>query len=120
MEYFTQFVRILGVTLAGEILHLVLPLPIPASVYGLALMLAALLTGVLKLEQVEGAAGFLVQVMPVTFIPAVGGIVGLFDQAKSFLVALVLIPVLSLFAVLGVTGRVTQAVIRREARRNVK
>ena len=73
MEYFTQFVRILGVTLAGEILHLVLPLPIPASVYGLALMLAALLTGVLKLEQVEGAAGFLVQVMPVTFIPAVGG-----------------------------------------------
>ena len=83
-------------------------------------VLVYVLTGVLKLEQVEGAAGFLVQVMPVTFIPAVGGIVGLFDQAKSFLVALVLIPVLSFFAVLGVTGRVTQAVIRREARRNVK
>ncbi len=32
---------------------MLIPLPVPASVYGLVLMLAALITGVLKLGQVR-------------------------------------------------------------------
>ena len=43
----------------GEFFRMVIPLPVPASVYGLVLLLAALLTGVIKLDQVEGAADFL-------------------------------------------------------------
>ena len=58
----------------GEFFRMVIPLPVPASVYGLVLLLAALLTGVIKLDQVEGAADFLIEIMPVMFIPAAVGL----------------------------------------------
>ena len=38
MKYLTQFLRILAFTLAGELLQRLVPLPIPASVYGLVLL----------------------------------------------------------------------------------
>ena len=47
-----------------------LPLPVPASVYGLVLMLAALMTGIIKVGQVEETADFLIEIMPVMFVPA--------------------------------------------------
>ena len=42
MKYFRQFFIILAISFVGEILHMVLPLPVPASIYGLVLMLLAL------------------------------------------------------------------------------
>ena len=60
----------LGVCLLGEVLRYVLPLPVPASVYGLVLMLVFLLTGLVKLDQVENAADFLIGIMSPMFIPA--------------------------------------------------
>ena len=53
MKYLKQFMVILAFSFLGEVLHQVLPLPIPASVYGLVFMLAALMTGELKLHQVK-------------------------------------------------------------------
>lgn len=61
MKYLRQFCIILLVSALGEGLHILLPLPVPASVYGLVLMLGALASGILKLEQVEEAADFLVE-----------------------------------------------------------
>ena len=57
MKYLKQFAIILAVCLVGEGLKALLPLPIPASIYGLVLMLAALMSGLLKLEQVEKRQG---------------------------------------------------------------
>ena len=45
MKYLKQFAIILAVCLVGEVLKGLLPLPIPASVYGLVLMLLALMCG---------------------------------------------------------------------------
>ena len=70
MKFLKQFLWILLISFLGEALRALIPLPIPASVYGLVLMLAALITGVLKVEQVRGAAEFLIEIMPVMFIPA--------------------------------------------------
>ena len=42
MKLVFEFARIAAFCFAGEVCHLVLPLPIPASVYGLMLLLAAL------------------------------------------------------------------------------
>ena len=53
MKYLRQFCIILLFSFLGEGLHIVLPLPVPASVYGLVLMLAALQTGILKTHQVK-------------------------------------------------------------------
>ena len=59
MKYVRQIGIIWGMTLAGELLNLLLPLPVPAGVYGLFLLLAALLTGAVKLESVEKPEIFL-------------------------------------------------------------
>lgn len=73
MKYFRQFVIIMFVTCIGEVLHYLLPLPIPASIYGLAVMLVLLMTRAVKLENVGRAADLLVELMPLMFIPAGGG-----------------------------------------------
>jgi holin-like protein len=63
MKYLRQFCIILFVSFLGEMLHIVIPLPVPASVYGLVLMLLALCTGILKQEQVGAAADFLIEII---------------------------------------------------------
>ena len=113
MKHVQQFSIILLISVIGELLKTFLPLPVPASVYGLIIMLVALLTGILKLDQVKGAADFLVEIMPVMFIPAGVGLMSSWDVLQPILVSVSVITVVALLAVMVVSGRVSQAVIRR-------
>jgi len=120
MRYLKQFCIILFVSFLGELLHAVIPLPIPASVYGLTLMLAALCAGILKPDQIKETAGFLIEIMPVMFIPAA---VGLLDSRASLMpiwVPVILITILSTVIVMAVTGRVTQWMIQKEKKNGEK
>ena len=63
MKYLSQFCIILGFTFAGEALQRLIPLPIPASVWGLALLFAALCTGIVKPAQVKEVSAFLISIM---------------------------------------------------------
>ena len=47
MKYLKQFLIILSISLVGELLKYLLPLPIPASIYGMVILFVALLTGCL-------------------------------------------------------------------------
>ena len=51
MKLIFEFARIAAFCFAGEVCHLVLPLPIPASVYGLMLLLAALYVPPLRIPK---------------------------------------------------------------------
>ena len=113
-KYLFQFARILAFCFLGEILHAVLPLPIPASIYGLVLMLALLMTGALKLDTVEDAGKFMIEIMPVMFIPAGVGLMESWGELKAVLVPVLVITLVSTIVVMIVSGRVTQAVIRLE------
>lgn len=108
MKYIFQFARITAFCLAGEVLAAVLPLPIPASVYGLLLMVAALKTGLLKLEQVRETGLFLTGIFPLLFVPAATGVMELGSQLINLLLPAVLaiVPVTAL--VMAVTGMVAQ------------
>lgn len=108
VKYIFQFARITAFCLAGEILAVVLPLPIPASVYGLLLMVAALKTGLLKLEQVRETGLFLTGIFPLLFVPAAAGVMELGSQLIDLLLPAVLaiVPVTAL--VMAVTGMVAQ------------
>lgn len=114
MKYIKQFSIIMGVAFLGELLKLLLPLPIPASIYGLILIFLALCSGVIRLEQVEKTADFLVEIMPLMFIPAGVGLMKewkvLSEIAVPFLVTIVVTTVL----VMAVTGKVTQWMMRRK------
>lgn len=114
MKYLKQFCIILLISFLGELLHFLIPLPIPASVYGLVLMLAALCTGVLKLAQVRETAGFLIEIMPVMFIPAAVGLLDSWSALQPIWFPVVVITILTTVIVMAVTGRVTQHMIRTE------
>lgn len=85
----------MAVSFVGEILHAVLPLPIPASIYGLVLMLALLMTGALKLDAVEDAGKFMIEIMPVMFIPAGVGLMESWGELKAVLVPVLVITLVS-------------------------
>ena len=114
MNYLKQFAVILGVCLLGEGLRWLLPLPIPASIYGLALMLLLLVSRLVKLEQVETAADFLIQIMTPMFIPAAVGLMDQFQSLRAILLPFLVINLVGLVVTFAVTGRVTQFFLRRE------
>ena len=95
MKYLKQFMVILAFSFLGEVLHQVLPLPIPASVYGLVFMLAALMTGVLKLHQVKETSAFLIEIMPVMFIPAAAGLIDSWGILQPVIISLGIITVVT-------------------------
>ena len=117
MKYLKQFGMILFISFLGEILRAVIPLPIPASIYGLVLMLTALLTGILPLEKVRDTGKFLIEIMPLMFIPAAVGLLDSWSALRPILQSVAVITVVTTVAVMGVSGRVTQFVIRRDRRK---
>lgn len=113
MKYLRQFGIILGVTCAGEIMKYFIPLSIPGSIYGLILMFLLLLMRVIKVEHVKETGEFLIEIMPLMFIPAGVGLVTSWNQLQSFLVPLLVITVVSTFVVMIVTGKVTDFLISK-------
>ena len=116
MRFIKQLLIILGVTFAGEALHFLLPLPVPASIYGLVLMLLCLCFKVFPLRAVEETGDFLIDLMRALFIPATVGVMAAWDVLQPVLLQVALITFLSLFVVMAVSGRVTQWALRQEAK----
>ena len=115
MRYLGQFSIILLFSLAGEALHALLPLPVPASIYGIVLLLACLMAGVVRVDAIREVSSFLIEIMPVMVIPAAVGLMESFGLLLPSLGAYLAIMAVSTFAVMAVAGRVTQAVIRRQS-----
>ncbi len=112
MKYIKQFMIILAVSFAGELLHMAIPAPIPASIYGLVLMFLLLFTGILKVEAVKEASAFLIEIMPLVFIPAAVGLVNSWDLISGKWYMYVTVLVATTVFVMAVSGLVTQLVIR--------
>ena len=101
------------ISFLGEILNRVIPLPVPASIYGIILMFLCLVTHIIKVEQVKEASAFLIEIMPLVFIPAAVGLVDSWGLISSRWYVYVVVLVVTTVVVMTVSGLVTQAVIRR-------
>lgn len=112
MKYVKQFTIILFISFLGEVIHRLVPLPVPASIYGLIIMLAALKSGIVKTASVYEAGRFLIDAMPLTFIPAAAGLINVWSELKPALLPFSVITIVSTVAVMAVSGRVTQAILR--------
>lgn len=119
MRYVRQFLLILAISFIGELLKYVLPLPIPASIYGMAILFAGLMTGLIKLEAVKDTGKFLIEIMPLMFIPAGVGLMVSWGRLKPVLVPVCVVTVVTIITVMAVTGRVSQFVIRRDRKRRI-
>ena len=114
MKYMKQFAIIALITFLGEILNLLLPLPVPASIYGMVLLFVCLMTGIIKLSQIEETADLLLTVMPIFFISPTVSIMSSVGLMKDDLLGVILTCVISTIVVMAVTGWVAQAIIRKE------
>ena len=113
MKYLSQFVIIMGFTLLGEALQRLIPLPIPASVYGLALLFLALCLKIVKVNQVKETGGFLTSILPILFVSPAVGIVEDWGLVADRLVPILLLLVGSTIVTFGISGRITQAVLKK-------
>ena len=120
MKYFKQFGIIAGVSFAGEFLYALLPFPIPASVYGLVLMVLLLVTHVVKLEMVEETADFFISMMGIFFVPSSVGLMNSMDIVKDSVVQLLFMCVISTIVVMIVTGLVAQFIMKVTGKKEEK
>lgn len=113
MKYLEQFLIILLISLIGEILKYIIPLPVPASIYGMVILFICLMTGLIKLEHVKEVGKFLIEIMPVMFIPAGVGLFTSWGVLKPMLLPVCVITVVTLVTVMVATGRLSQRIIRK-------
>ncbi len=118
MKYIVQFEIIIAISLIGELLNRAIPLPVPASIYGMAILFTALCTGIIKLSAVKEVGMFLVSIMPMMFIPASVGLIESWGVMQNFLTAIIVISLLSTLFVVVVTGHVTQFIMKHKGKEN--
>ena len=117
MKWIRQFMILLAVTLSGEILRALIPFAIPAGIYGLVILFLCLCFGVIKLDQVEGAADFLIEIMPLCFIPAGVGLMTRWAQLQSLLLPVLISLFVVTVLVMVATGFAPQYLVRRKEKK---
>ena len=118
MNYVKQFCIILAFSFTGEVLNRLIPLPVPASIYGLVLLFLALEFKILKVEHIKEVSKFLLGIMSIFFVPSSVGFINALPLMKKYGIQFALIGIVSTFIVFGVTGRITQQLMKIRNRKN--
>lgn len=118
MKYVKQFLLILFISFIGEIFNKLIPLPIPASIYGMMILFFGLLIGIIKLENVKEVGSFLIEIMPIIFIPAGVGLMTSWVTLKKILIPVLIITALTNVTVMLATGHISQMIIRKSGNDN--
>ncbi len=111
MKFVKQFTIIAFISLIGEVLNHLIPLPIPASIYGVVIMFICLETKIIPLEAVRDVGKFLVSLMQIMFIPATVGLIDTWDVFAPNWLAYTVIIIVTTFVVMFISGKVTDIVI---------
>lgn len=114
MKKIQEFLIILLISFIGEMLSILIPLPVPGSVYGLVLMLLALIFKIIKIDQVRSTSKFLIEIMPIMFIPAGVGLMISFETLKPILLEVVVITIITTILVMGVSGAIAQLIVSKK------
>ena len=114
MKYVKQFFIILLISFVGELVKYLIPLPIPASIYGMVILFLGLMSGLIRLDDVKDVGKFLIEIMPLMFIPAGVGLIESWGTLKPVLLPVCVITVVAIVTVMVATGKLSQWMIRRE------
>lgn len=117
MDILRQFGIILALAFVGEILHALLPLPIPASIYGILLLFVMLRFKVLHVVQIRETVTFLIETMPIMFVPAAAGLLNAWGIIKPKLIPYLIIIVVGMVVVMVVSGLTTQFIINHQKKK---
>ena len=114
MNHLRQFGLVLLFSLLGELCRFLIPFPIPASIYGMVLLFAAMSLKIVKSAQVRDAGGFLTSVLPVLFVAPAVNLIDCWDQMRKAVVPLAVIVLVSTVLTFGVSGVVTKWFMKGE------
>lgn len=106
-----------GISFVGEVLNRLLPLPVPASVYGMLLLLLCLCMKWIRLEQIQETADFLLVAMPLVFVAPGVALMESFGFMKDSILGILVISMVSTVIVMVLCGWVAQIMIRRRRER---
>lgn len=118
MKYFKQAFIIIVITLIAEVLSHVLPVPLPASIYGMVILFVCLMTGVIKLEQVENVGEWLIAVMPAMFVVPGAGFITSWASLQPHLLSWSVIISVTTILVMAVAGLLAQSLQKRQNAKN--
>ena len=93
-------------------------LPVPGSIYGMILLFILLCTGVVKIHHVKDVSKFLLDIMPILFVPSAVGIMSEFDQLKGSWSQIIIITIVTTIVTMVVTGKTSQFFINVRKRRS--
>ena len=116
MKHFSEISLIATVSFIGELLHYLIPLPVPSSIYGLLLMLLLLVTHIVRLDHVKATADWLISLMPVMFVGPTVGLITSYDSYKDILIPIVVISLATTVLTMAVSGLTTQGLIRLQTK----
>jgi holin-like protein len=102
------FAVLLSFQLLGELIVRMFSWPIPGNVLGMALLLVALILGMVRIEWVTEAAELLLVNMALLFVPVGVGVMLYFDVLAREWLPILAAMVLSTFVVMAATGQVMQ------------
>ena len=113
MKYLKQFGIIIAIAFIGEVLRALIPLPIPTSIYGIILLFLGLEKGIINHSSVKEVSVFLIEIMPVMFVPAAAGLMESWGILSENLLVYIVITVVTTVLVMVTAGKVTQFMIRK-------
>ena len=122
MPYLFQFGMILAISFVGELLHALLPLPVPASIYGILILFALLYFKVIRIPQIRVVAfdrplDFLIEIKPILFLPAAVGLMDSWHLISSTLLQYIVITILAMVIVMAAGGLFTQFIMKKVTRK---
>ena len=120
MKHLGQIAIIAGVSMVGELLSYLIPLPVPGSIYGLLLMLLLLVTKTIRLRQVKAVANWLLSLMPIMFVGPTVSLMTSYESYKSFLIPVIVICVVTTILTMAITGCTAQILMFRHNRKEHK
>jgi len=112
LQYLKQIALILVFSFLGEFCRAVIPLPIPASIYGMVLLFAALSLKIIKSPQVKDAGGFLSSILPLLFVAPVVNLMDCWDQMKDAVLPLAVIVLATTVITFAAAGLVTKLMMK--------
>ena len=114
MKYIKQFAIILFFSFLGEVLNMVLPLPVPAGIYGMALLFIFLCLGFIKLNAVKKSADFLIEIMTLSFIPSGVALITSWNVLRPVVLEIFGITIFTTFLIMFVAGKVSQFLLNKK------
>ena len=118
MKHIRQMSLIFLFSFLGELCRFLIPYPIPASIYGMALLFAALMLKIIPVEAVSDSGKLLVAVLPVLFVAPTVNIMASFDLIKAHILEILVVLIVTTLISYAAAGLVTQWLLRKKGGRH--